>query len=146
MAGDDGNGMRRVVITGMGLVSPLGNDVETSWSRLLAGESGAAPITAFDHTDYNVHFACELKDFDPTVWVDRKSSRRMDRFAQMILAAARQAESDSGVDVSKAPDRAGASLATAIGGSQSSQQRYHMLLPKGPERVDPFSIPSLIPK
>ena len=91
--------MRRVVITGLGMVSPLGNDVETSWSRLLAGESGAAEITAFDHTDYNVHFACELKDFDPTVWVDRKASRRMDRFAQMILAAARQAESDSGVDV-----------------------------------------------
>ena len=83
---------RRVVITGLGMVSPLGNDVESSWSRLLAGESGAAEITAFDHTDYNVHFACELKDFDPTVWVDRKASRRMDRFAQMILASARQAE------------------------------------------------------
>ena len=92
MENGNGNGMRRVVITGMGLVSPLGNDVDTSWSRLLAGESGAAAITAFDHTDYNVHFACELKDFDPTVWVDRKASRRMDRFAQMILAAARQAE------------------------------------------------------
>src|SRR4029078_4188031 len=92
---------RRGVITGLGMVSPLGNDVQTSWSRLLAGESGAAEITEFDHTDYNVHFACELKDFDPTVWVDRKASRRMDRFAQMILAAARQAESDSGVDVSK---------------------------------------------
>ncbi len=143
MAG--GNGMRRVVITGMGLVSPLGNDVETSWSRLLAGESGAAEITAFDHTDYNVHFACELKDFDPTVWVDRKASRRMDRFAQMILAAARQAESDSGVDVSKAPQRAGASIATGIGGLQSYQECYHVLLTKGPDRVSPFSIPSIIP-
>ena len=87
----------------MGMVSPLGNDVQTSWSRLLAGESGAAPITAFDHTDYNVHFACELKDFDPTVWIDRKASRRMDRFAQMILAAARQAEADSGVEIAAAP-------------------------------------------
>jgi 3-oxoacyl-(acyl-carrier-protein) synthase len=80
------------VITGLGMVSPLGNDVPSSWRALLAGESGAAEITAFDHTDYNVHFACELKDFDPTVWVDRKAARRMDRFAQMILAAARQAE------------------------------------------------------
>src|SRR6478609_7716117 len=145
MAGDNGIGMRRVVITGMGLVSPLGNDVETSWSRLLAGESGAAEITAFDHTDYNVHFACELKDFDPTVYVDRKASRRMDRFAQMILAAARQAESDSGVDVSKAPERAGASIATGIGGLQSYQECYHVLLTKGPDRVSPFSIPSIIP-
>src|SRR5260221_8842741 len=146
MAGDNGNGMRRVVITGMGLVSPLGNDVETSWSRLLGGESGAAPITAFDHTDYNVHFACELKDFDPTVWVDRKSSRRMDRFAQMILAAARQAESDSGVDVSKAPDRAGASIATGIGGLPSYQECHHRLLTNGPDRLSPISIPSIIPK
>jgi len=104
------NGQRRVVITGMGMVSPLGNDVPTSWSRLLAGESGAAEISAFDHTDYNVHFACELKDFDPTVWIDRKASRRMDRFAQMILAAARQAEADSGVDVAGEPDRFGGSV------------------------------------
>jgi 3-oxoacyl-[acyl-carrier-protein] synthase II len=136
---------RRVVITGMGMVSPLGNDVQTSWSRLLAGESGAAEITAFDHTDYNVHFACELKDFDPTVWVDRKASRRMDRFAQMILAAARQAETDSGVVVSEAPDRFGASIATGIGGLQSYQECYHVLLTRGPDRVSPFSIPSIIP-
>jgi len=136
---------RRVVITGLGMVSPLGNDVQTSWSRLLAGESGAAEITAFDHSDYNVHFACELKEFDPTVWVDRKSARRMDRFAQMILAAARQAEADSGVDVSEAPDRYGASIATGIGGLHSYQECYHVLLTKGPDRVSPFSIPSIIP-
>src|SRR2546421_1843720 len=145
MANGNDNGRRRVVITGMGLVSPLGNDVETSWSRLVAGESGAAEITAFDHTDYNVHFACELKDFDPTVWIDRKAARRMDRFAQMILAAARQAEADSGVDVAAEPDRFGASIATGIGGLQSYQQCYHVLLTKGPDRVNPFSIPSIIP-
>jgi 3-oxoacyl-[acyl-carrier-protein] synthase II len=142
MAGD---GQRRVVITGLGMVSPLGNDVQTSWASLIAGESGAAPITAFDHTDYNVHFACELKDFDPTVWVDRKASRRMDRFAQMILAAARQAEADSGVDVSSEPDRFGSSIATGIGGLQSYQECYHVLLTRGPDRVSPFSIPSIIP-
>src|SRR3954466_7465783 len=102
----------RVVITGMGMVSPLGNDVQTSWQRLLAGDSGAAEITSFDHSDYNVHFACELKDFDPTTWLERKAARPMDRFAQMITAAARQAEEDSGVDVSEAPDRYGASIAT----------------------------------
>ncbi len=136
---------RRVVITGFGMVSPLGNDVQTSWTRLLAGESGAAEIQAFDHTDYNVHFACELKDFDPTDWVDRKAARRMDRFAQMIIAAARQAESDSGVDVASAPDRHGASIATGIGGLHSYQECYHVLLTKGPDRVSPFSIPSIIP-
>jgi len=71
--------MRRVVITGLGMVSPLGNDVLSSWSALVAGEAGAAEIIAFDHTNYSVHFACELKGFDPTVWIDRKASRRMDR-------------------------------------------------------------------
>jgi 3-oxoacyl-[acyl-carrier-protein] synthase II len=136
---------KRVVITGLGMVSPLGNDVQTSWSRLLAGESGAAEITSFDHTDYNVHFACELKDFDPTVWIDRKAARRMDRFAQMILAAARQAEADSGVVVAEEPERFGASIATGIGGLHSYQECYHVLLTKGPDRVSPFSIPSIIP-
>ncbi len=136
---------RRVVITGLGMVSPLGNDVQSSWSRLLAGESGAAQITAFDHTDYNVHFACELKEFDPTVWIDRKAARRMDRFAQMILAAARQAEADSGVDVAEEPERVGASIATGIGGLQSYQECYDVLLTRGPDRVSPFSIPSIIP-
>src|SRR3954467_9915285 len=139
------NGQRRVVITGMGLVSPLGNDVETSWSRLLAGESGAAEITAFDHTDYGVHFACELKDFDPTTWIDRKAARRMDRFAQMILAAARQAETDSGIEVAREPERVGASIATGIGGLRSYQDCYDVLLQRGPDRVSPFSIPSIIP-
>ena len=77
------NGRRRVVITGMGAVSPLGNDVETTWQRLLAGESGAGEITQFDHTDYKIHFACEVKDFDPTNWIDRKEARRMDRFVHL---------------------------------------------------------------
>ena len=137
--------MRRVVITGLGMVSPLGNDVPSSWSALVAGESGAAEITAFDHTDYNVHFACELKGFDPTVWINHKAARRMDRFAQMVIAAARQAEADSGVEVAKEADRFGASIATGIGGLQSYQECYHVLLTRGPDRVSPFSIPSIIP-
>src|SRR5881398_786669 len=136
---------RRVVITGLGLVSPLGNDVATSWSNLVAGKAGAAEITAFDHTDYNVHFACELKEFDPTQWIERKAARRMDRFAQMILAAARQAESDSGIDIAKEPERVGASIATGIGGLRSYQDCYDILLERGPDRVSPFSIPSIIP-
>jgi 3-oxoacyl-[acyl-carrier-protein] synthase II len=139
------NGRRRVVITGLGAVTPLGNDVDDSWSRLVAGEAGAAEITAFDHTNYKVHFACELKDFDPTKWIDRKAARRMDRFAQMILAAARQAESDSGVDVASEPERVGASIATGIGGLRSYQDCYDVLIQRGPDRVSPFSIPSIIP-
>jgi 3-oxoacyl-[acyl-carrier-protein] synthase II len=145
MLNGSNNGSRRVVITGLGMVSPLGNDVDSSWRALLAGESGAGEITQFDHTDYNVHFACELKDFDPTNWIDRKATRRMDRFAQMILAAARQAESDSGLEVSKEPERVGASIATGIGGLRSYQECYDVLRERGPDRVSPFSIPSIIP-
>jgi 3-oxoacyl-[acyl-carrier-protein] synthase II len=139
------NGRRRVVITGLGAVTPLANDAESSWSRLLAGESGAGEITQFDHSEYPVHFACELKEFDPTQWIDRKAARRMDRFAQMILAAARQAEADSGLDISKEPERVGASIATGIGGLRSFQECYDVLLQRGPDRVSPFSIPSIIP-
>jgi 3-oxoacyl-[acyl-carrier-protein] synthase II len=139
------NGRRRVVITGLGMVSPLANDVEGTWKRLLAGESGAGEITHFDHSEYPVHFACELKEFDPTVWIDRKQARRMDRFAQMILAAARQAEAESGIDIASEPERVGASIATGIGGLKSFQDCYDVLRDRGPDRVNPFSIPSIIP-
>jgi 3-oxoacyl-[acyl-carrier-protein] synthase II len=139
------NGQRRVVITGIGAVTPLGTDAETSWQRLLAGESGAGPITQFDSTDYHVHFACEVKDFDPSNWIDRKQARRMDRFAQLILAAARQAEADSGVDVKAEGDRIGASIATGIGGLKSFQDCYDLLKERGPDRVNPFAIPCIIP-
>src|SRR6266498_2250864 len=139
------NGRRRVVITGIGAVTPLGNDAETSWQNLLAGESGAGPITRFDSQDYGVHFACELKDFDPAEWIDRKQARRMDRFAQMIVAAARQAEADSGLDIAKESDRIGASVATGIGGLQAYQDCYDTLRERGPTRVNPFSIPAIIP-
>src|SRR5215207_3032558 len=108
----------------MGMVSPLGNSVDASWRALLAGESGAAELTLFDHTDYTVHFACEVKDFDPTNWIDRKAARRMDRFTQFVLAAARQAEQDSRIDVRQEPERIGASIATGIGGLRSFQECY----------------------
>src|SRR2546428_2800235 len=115
------NGRRRVVITGLGCVSPLGNSVEDTWRSLVAGECGAGEISAFDHTTgpYTVHFACELKDFDPTVWIDRKAARRMDRFAQMILAAARQAGQESRDHVSGAARRIGPAVATGVGGRLS---------------------------
>src|SRR5262249_43126150 len=118
------NGRRRVVSEGMGAVTPLGNDVETTWENLVAGESGASEITQFDSSDYFVHFACEVKDFDPAQYIERKQARRMDRFAQLILAAARQAEADSGIDIAAEADRVGASIATGIGGIKSFQDCY----------------------
>ncbi len=142
---DGGTAKRRVVITGLGMVSSLGNSVESSWRALLAGRSGAGEITLFDDADYPVHFACELKEFEPTRWVDHKSARRMDRFTQMILAAARQAEQDSGVDIAADPERVGASIATGIGGLKSFQDCYDVLIHRGPDRVSPFSIPCIIP-
>jgi 3-oxoacyl-[acyl-carrier-protein] synthase II len=139
------NGRRRVVITGLGAVTPLGNDVEAFWENLTAGKSGAAEITAFDHSPFLVHFACELKDFDPTKWIQKRTARRMDRFAQMVLAAARMAEEDSGIVIEPESDRIGVSVATGIGGLQSFQDCYDMLLERGPDRVNPFSIPAIIP-
>jgi 3-oxoacyl-[acyl-carrier-protein] synthase II len=129
----------------MGAVTPLGNDVETFWKNLIAGKSGAAPITSFDSTDFAVHFACELKDFDPTTWIDHKKARRMDRFAQMIIAAARMAEQDSGIDIEGETERTGVSVATGIGGLKSFQDCYDQLLERGPDRINPFSIPAIIP-
>jgi 3-oxoacyl-[acyl-carrier-protein] synthase II len=141
----DANGRRRVVITGLGAVTPLGNDAETFWENLIAGKSGAAEITAFDHSPFLVHFGCELKDFDPTQWMEKKQARRMDRFAQMILAAARMAEQDSGIEIKSETERIGVSVATGIGGLQAFQDCYDTLLERGPERVNPFSIPAIIP-
>jgi 3-oxoacyl-[acyl-carrier-protein] synthase II len=139
------NGRRRVVITGMGALSPLGNSAEESWENLTAGRSGAAEITAFDASEYPVHFACELKDFDPAEWIERKQARRMDRFAQMIVAAAVQARDDAGLDIESEADRIGASIATGIGGLKAFQDCYDTLLERGPDRVNPFSIPQIIP-
>jgi 3-oxoacyl-[acyl-carrier-protein] synthase II len=135
----------RVVVTGIGAVTPLGNDVQTSWDNLLAGESGAGKIEQFDASEFPVDFACELKDFKPSDWIEHKQARRMDRFAQMILAAARQAESDSGIDIAKESDRVGAAIATGIGGLKAFQDCYDTLIQRGPDRVNPFSIPAIIP-
>jgi len=139
------NGRRRVVITGLGAVTPLGGDVESTWDGLVAGRSGAGEITQFDSSDYAVHFACEVKDFDPTEYIDRKQARRMDRFAHLIVAAARQAEADSGLAIESESDRVGAAIATGIGGLKAFQDCHSELLERGPDRVNPFSIPEIIP-
>jgi 3-oxoacyl-[acyl-carrier-protein] synthase II len=139
------NGRRRVVITGLGAVTPLGTDVESTWETLVAGKSGAGEITQFDSTDFAVHFACEATGFDPTEYIERKQARRMDRFAHLIVAAARQAEADSGISIESEADRVGAAVATGIGGLKAFQDCYDELLERGPDRVNPFSIPEIIP-
>jgi 3-oxoacyl-[acyl-carrier-protein] synthase II len=133
------------VVTGLGAVTPLGVDVESTWENLLAGRSGAGEITQFDSSRFSVHFACEVKDFEPTEYIDRKQARRMDRFAHLIVAAARQAERDSGIDIESEAPRIGAAIATGIGGLKAFQDCHSELLERGPDRVNPFSIPEIIP-
>jgi 3-oxoacyl-[acyl-carrier-protein] synthase II len=110
------SGERRVVVTGLGAVTPLGADIDTTWRRLVAGEGGAGPITAFAVSGHSVRIACEASDFEPERWLDRKTIRKIDRFAQFAVAAARMAEEDAGLDIAPEPDRIGASIATAQGG------------------------------
>ena len=145
MGAASANGRRRVVITGLGMVTPLGNDVDSTWDSLVAGESGAGPITQFDTSGYSVRFACELKGFDPTDWMERKQARRMDRFAQMALSAARMAEQDSGLSIAADPARIGAAVATGIGGLGAFEDCFQNLLERGPDRTSPFSIIQIIP-
>jgi 3-oxoacyl-[acyl-carrier-protein] synthase II len=144
-SGAELNGRRRVVITGLGALTPLGNDAETSWENLLAGKSGAGEITQFDSSAFYVHFACEVKDFDATDFIERKQTRRMDRFAHLIVAAARMAEQDAGLEIAEEPHRIGAAIATGIGGLKAFQDCHAELLERGPDRVNPFSIPEIIP-
>src|ERR1700716_3004413 len=112
--------LRRVVVTGLGAVTPLGSDVETTWSRLVAGESGAGPITAFPTDNHSVRIACEADEFDPAQWLDKRSVRKLDRFSQFAVAAARMAESDAGLDVAREPDRIGVAVAAGQGGGGSA--------------------------
>ena len=107
------NGRRRVVITGLGAVTPLASGVTTSWERLIGSRSAAGAISAFDEW-LPVSFACEAKEFDPTRWIEYRQARRMDRCAQLVVAAARQAEFDSGIVIAKESDRVGASVASAM--------------------------------
>ncbi len=141
----DHNGRRRVVITGVGALTPLGNDAETFWEQIMAGKHGAGPLTRFDPTDYAVKFACELRNFDPTDWIDVRSARKMDRFTQAVLAAAIMAHRDSGIEIEPESERIGAAIATGIGGLSSFESAHTLLFERGPDRVSPFAIPSILP-
>jgi 3-oxoacyl-[acyl-carrier-protein] synthase II len=135
----------RVFVTGAGVVTPLGNDLETSWRRLVAGESGAGPITRFDTSGYDVHFACEVKDFDPGAVLDRKEAKRMDRFVQFAVAASAEALRRAGLDLDTLDrERAGVVIGSGIGGMETFETQHTALMQKGPGRVSPFFIPMMI--
>ena len=114
--------LKRVVVTGLGAVTPLGLSAEETWKNMLAGVSGADTIKQFDASRYKTTFACELKDFDPTVWIDRKEARKMDKFCQMAIAGADMAIKDSGMDLETIDkDRVGVIYGVGIGGRKTMQ-------------------------
>ncbi|MHB1464787.1 MAG: beta-ketoacyl-ACP synthase II [Thermoleophilia bacterium] len=132
---------RRVVITGMGIISPLGIGIDEYWQSLSTGRSGVGPITQFDASGYKVRIAAEVKDFEPTDYVDRKSARRMDRFAQLSVAAAGRAAENAGLDVAADAENIGVLVASGIGGVKTFEKETAVLLEKGPDRISPFFIP-----
>jgi 3-oxoacyl-[acyl-carrier-protein] synthase II len=136
----------RVVVTGLGLVTPVGTDVASTWAALLAGTPGAAPITKFDSARLSVRFACEVKGFDALQYMDRKEARRYDLFAQFALAAAHQAVSQAGLEGRfPDPERTGVVIGSGIGGMQTYEENCAAYVLKGPDRVSPFFVPMFIP-
>ena len=139
---------RRVVITGMGVVTPLGNSVETFWSNLRNGVSGISIIDAFDTSGYDCKIGGQIRDFDPKPFFKNpKDVRRTDRFTHLAMAAAKMAVADSGIDIDnlKERDRFGVIVSTGIGGLKTLQDQLTILLTRGPGRNSPFTIPMLVP-
>jgi 3-oxoacyl-[acyl-carrier-protein] synthase II len=134
---------RRVVITGMGVISPVGNGVSVFWNNVLAGKSGIREITRFDVSDYPVKIAAEV-DFDPAQHLDRREIRKMDRFTQMAVVCSRMAAEDGCISNVFNPERAGVIMGTGIGGIETLTREYDTYLAKGPGRVSPFFIPMMI--
>ena len=145
MTGNHDGMQRRVVITGMGLVTPVGTGVETSWNAVVQGESGIGRITSFDTSHYPCHIAAEVKDFDPLAYVDKKEAKRMDRFTQFALASATMAVDAAGLRINEenAP-RCGCLLGVGFGGMATLERNHASLLRAGPQRISPFFVPMLI--
>jgi 3-oxoacyl-[acyl-carrier-protein] synthase II len=136
---------KRVVITGLGCISPLGLNVEETWAGLLAGKSGAAPITRFDASQHKTKFAAEVKGFDPLARFGQREARKMDRFTQFAIAAAEQALAQSAFVITESNrDRVGVLIGTGIGGIGTMLENYEALKERGPDRVSPFLIPMMI--
>ena len=140
--------LKRVVVTGMGAVTPIGNDVETTWQNAVAGVSGCGPITHFDASKFKTQFACEVKNFDPSVHFDRKKARTLDLYAQYALVAAEQAVKDSGIedDANLNKDRVGVIVAAGIGGLHTFEEEagYYALNAENGPKYNPFFIPKMI--
>jgi 3-oxoacyl-[acyl-carrier-protein] synthase II len=129
----------------MGVISPVGNNLEEFWNNLIEGNSGIGPVTRFDTTDLPTKVAAEVKNFDPTEWINKKESRHMDRFAQFAVAAAKMAVQDSGLDLEKLDkERAGAVMGCGIGGVITFEEQKEVLMSKGSGRISPFFVPMLI--
>lgn len=136
---------RRVVVTGMGVVSPLGCDLDGFWRRLVAGESAVREITRFDHSDQRVHIAAEVQGFDPEDYVDKRTVRRLDLFSRYAVAAAKLARDDAGFDPRTEATTTGAVIGSGVGGLQTLHVEIEKLLKQGPERTNPLLIPMMIP-
>ena len=136
---------RRVVVTGTGAVTPLGNDVERTWAGMVDGRSGVGPIRSFDPSDLPVRIAAEVRDFSAADHFDVRDARRVDRFAQLGIVAARQALAQSGLDVARRPDRVGVVFGSGLGGLTTLVDQVGVLADRGPTRVSPFLVPMMIP-
>ena len=136
--------MKRVVVTGMGCITPVGNDISTFWSSIVAGKNGIGPITRFDTTDFKAKLAAEVKDFDPNLYMEKAEIRKSDLFAQYGMAAAYQAVQDSGILGKAAPERLGVYVGSGIGGIITFTEEVIKLHDKGPRRVSPLFIPTMI--
>jgi 3-oxoacyl-[acyl-carrier-protein] synthase II len=137
--------MRRVAVTGLGAMTPLGNDWRSTWDAAVAGRSGIDFISAFDASEYPVRIAAEVKDFDPTAVVGPKEARRLDRYVLLSLAAAVEGWADAGLDGVYEPGRVGVLFGSAIGGIIGIVEQHNTLLERGPDRVSPYFIPSVLP-
>ncbi len=133
----------RVGITGVGMVTPLGNDVETTWRNALAGQSGAGPITLFDASQHEVRIAAEVKGFDASTVMDRREARRNDRFTHFAMAAAQQAVADAGLDIAPIRDDVGVLISSGSGALSVLQDQFKVLFDRGPDRISPFFIPMM---
>ena len=137
--------MKRVVITGAGVITPVGIGKETFWNNIKSGKSGVGPIESFDVSEYNTRIAAEVKDFDPSEYIDKKEARRMDRFVKFAVCAAKMALADAGIDIEKEDaTRVGTFIGSGIGGISTFEEQYKVLLEKGPGRISPFFIPMMI--
>lgn len=137
--------MKKAVITGMGVISPIGNDIDTFWAAIKAGKSGIGPITRFDASGFDSRIAGEVKNFDPSQFMDRKDARKMAQFTQFAVAAAVQAWKESGLDTATtAMDRVAVVLGNGIGGIEIFEESYKKLLDSGPSRMLPLTVPLMI--